>query len=526
MFSKKLIHVNSFYRNKSQSPFDFVFNNPNPSLAHVRRIELLSASFMNSETNINENNNKLSFIKQTPIVRTLTPNSVFLGNHDFPTSTHTSDSNNSFCDVQYKYYHPKSSTNLLYYLVFFINPKEIYWRPDQPPKTGASITLTNITTTLSGVNIPTYVLPRLNSEDEIQVLFPIAFLQSDSNSVIGLEFTVTAADGTTNIFQGGYTIDFNNFNLNNDSSIVPLEILNVDGPDLNNYLALIPIKTGNILRGFHYLVMNVSYDDYTSVTQIDPAGGTITYVRFPNVNDRVAVCSNVELLYRDDFLNTNIGIITIVQPGGHTMTYAYTNFDIANEIVNERLVVDQIEIPIGDYTMTEIIPLMQTAFLQQHNLTMSKINSSPTFFDVLGRLQFQLSTACIFDRYFYDIYNPMSYIIGLTGESNPHKLFGLSQRMDTIPDLSNLVQLHITSDVICQNDKCLKGNNTSDSTFAVIPVTGSRGNYSFWSNNYSGEFFRTFNEPTDLRNIDIQLRDVTGQTLKATSADCSLVFLK
>jgi hypothetical protein len=176
MFSKKLIHVNSFYQNKSQSPFDFVFNNPNPSLAHVRRIELLSTSFMNSETNINENNNKISFIKQTQIVRTLTPNSVFLGINDFPTSTHNSSSNNSFLDVQYKYYHPKSSTNLLYYLVFFINPKEIYWRPDQPSKTGASITLTNITTTISGVNIPTYVLPRVNSEDEIQILFPIAFL--------------------------------------------------------------------------------------------------------------------------------------------------------------------------------------------------------------------------------------------------------------------------------------------------------------------------------------------------------------
>jgi hypothetical protein len=92
-----------------------------------------------------------------------------------------------------------------------------------------------------------------------------------------------------------------------------------------------------------------------------------------------------------------------------------------------------------------------------------------------------------------------------------------------LPDLNTITSVHIGSNSICQQDKTLLGNGKSNSVFVVIPVVVSRGHYNYWSNNYSGEFARTYQQMTSLRNIDIFLQDITGRKLELLG-EVSLIF--
>ena len=511
MLSKKLLHVNSFYRdnNLNQTPSNFAFSNPNPSMSHVRRIELLSCSLMNSEPNISDYNNTLRFIRREPLVRTLAPASVYLGNGSVTASSNSLGVQLSYCEVGFKWY--KAGSSSIPYIVLFINPATIEW--SYGPKTGASIVLNTLVVTATNVqtSLTSFIFPRENATDEIAVFIPEELIMN--NNPMNIQFNVTADDGTFSTFACQKQIDYANYNLENDPSVVQLSN--------EYYIGLVPVKIGNQLRGFQYLLMSIS-DDIQSVSDSFD-GIPLPFELFPTVNSKVAVSKKTGTgitLFRTDIYHSGKDEPPLVI---NTNYFNYFELNLNNQIIQEPLIISEIQIPEGQYEIDGLISTLQNSFQTTLGITMTKFTPNGGWFDSIGRLQFTLSEYCLFDKSYYGTYNPMSYIIGLTGENNPKKYFRQSQQLDTIPDLSSTVQIHLTSDAICQSDKCLLGNNTSDSTFAVLPIQSARGIFTFWDNHYSGEFSRLYQEPTDLRKIDIQIRDVTGRIL-SMSADCSLVF--
>ena len=516
MLSKKLLHVNSFYRddNLNQTPSNFAFSNPNPSMSHVRRIELLSCSFMNSEPNISDHNNTLRFIRREPLVRTLTPNSVYLGNGSVNATSNSLGVQLSYCEVGFKWY--KSDSSSVPKLVLFINPATIQW--SYGPKTGASIVLNTLVVTATNVptSLSSFIFPRTNAIDEIAVFIPEELVTN--NNPLNIQFNVTADDGSFSTFACQKQIDYANYNLETDPSVVQLSD--------EYYIGLVPVKIGNKIRGFQYLIMSIS-DDIQSIS--DSFSGTpLPFELFPTVNSKVSVSKGIGTgitMFRDDIYHCGKDQppLTITNSNNVTKSFNYFELNLNEQIIQEPLIISEIQIEEGEYEIDGLIAALQNSFQATYGISMTKFTPSGKWFDSIGRLQFTLSEHCLFDKSYYGSYNPMSYIIGLTGENNPKKYFRQSQQLDTIPDLSSTVQIHLTSDAICQSDKCLLGNNTSDSTFAVLPIQSARGSFTFWDNHYSGEFSRLYQEPTDLRKIDIQIRDVTGRIL-SLSADCSLVF--
>lgn len=516
MFSKKLIHANSYYKTGDQTSSNWVYANNDPSLTQVRKIELLSASFLNSETNVNSSNNTLQFIKREALTRMIKPNSVYnsVSNRSTLAGTNGQNPNGGGTDllsIEYKWYKPPLSED--YYLVLFLDPKKIDWAQGGPPN--VSIILSSIQISITAVTNPIQfqVMPRQNDRDEVCVFISHSF--TAVNTHLSIQFTCSTPAGSNFNFNcSSMNADYLDFDYANDPSVVTLS---------DRYaLGLIPVKNSGLLRGFQYIVFASPAIQENTLQYVyqEINGSPLSFQLFTS-NQYVGITTisdTAKPLYRDDFFDTGAFGITIQHASNDKALYYFVRFSLQDQLVQAPLQISQITIPAKEYVILDLIIAIQAAFLAQ-GITMSKDGSTWFSSSYGNSLRFSLDEYCIINVNNYGVYNPIAYLIGLN-TSGSTDMFSLIQQMNSIPDLSGIIQIHLCSNTITQSDRTLNGNSTSDNSFCVLPVLSTYGKYNLWNSQYPGQFSRNYQFPTNLNRIDLQIRDITGRQIYVSGDTC------
>ena len=519
MFNKKLLHVNSYYKQSGQTPSNFTYTNPDPSLSKVRKIELISASFLNSDFNINATNNTLQFQREsaTGLTRTLTENSIYLGKTSggcFVTRGETNPLGEDRLQLNYKW--TKASDDR-FFLNLYINPENVQWAEDNQP-TGPS----HLDVSANSLKIRKY---QQNDDNTIYPYFILPTPQIIDEKLVVIPYTFTEAEVVEhNFFWVELTVINNNrpwlFTgyLNNINDFEPMDpsVVNLD----EGYkLVLLPSKIGDQLHGFQYMVLT---DDFNEYQLQDVKKDGVIYQAFP-VNTNI-VCSEYNPpvpFFQDDYFSTGDGEFSITnRETGTVTTYDNIVFDLEGQLVR-IFELESISIPIGQYsTVDEIMQQLKSAFLSHQQITISKISGNESWLNPQDKITFFSSAKISIDQKYNDLNNPMAYVLGINEDDH---LLSNEFVADSIPDLSGVVQVHVHSDTLSMSDRSLNGNQSSDSTICLIPVFSSYGLFNFWSTPFQGKFMRAFQEPTNLTTFDIQLKDSTGRLL-TLDADICICF--
>ena len=517
MFSKKLLHVNSYYKRPGETPSNFTYSNPDPALSKTRKIELISASFLNSDTNINASNNTLQFQREsvTGLTRTLTENSIFRGKTSG--GCFVSGQSNPLDRLQLNYKWTEASENR-YFLNLFINPNSVEWGEDNPPTgpshldvSADSFKIRKFQQNDFNTIYPSFILPTPTTTDEKLVVIPYTFTKAQvtENNFFWIELTVI--NNNQSFLFTGYLDNLN------ELEVVDPSVVNLD----EGYkLVLLPSKIGDQLHGFQYMI--ITDDNFNEYQLQDVKKGDVVFEAFP-VNTNI-VCSKynppVPFFQDNAFSTGNVEFSIRNSATGTVITYDNIVFDLEGQLVR-IFELETISVPIGQYTIDTLMRQIQVALISEHQITISKTEGNETWLNALGKITFTSSVKISIDqKYNDDVYNPMSYILGINRDDH---LLTTEFVSDSIPDISGIVSMFIHSDALSQADRTLNAG-FSDSTIAVIPVFSEYGSFNFWSSPYQGKFMRSFQEPTNLNTFDIKLKDLTSSRNLALESDVCLCF--
>ena len=163
-----------------------------------------------------------------------------------------------------------------------------------------------------------------------------------------------------------------------------------------------------------------------------------------------------------------------------------------------------------NYNLNSLCEAIQSAFQNTFDIQITPNGNDASGWLKDGYISWTSDKRILLKVNFGNVYNPMSYVIGLYEVMND---FSDDYIANDVPDLSGIDQIFLHSNIITGTDKCLCGDFTSTSTFAVLPVTSSFGIYSFWTSPFKDLFTK----------IDISIHDIAGNLL-TNKSDISLVF--
>ena len=511
-FSRKLIHLDSFYASNG-TPSNFVFNNnSDPSLSKVRHVSLKSISFLNSVTNINNSNNTLYYSTreqifdfalnssiQNPILGYVAPQPL--------RELQLAGTSELRVEMPFRYTFLKNRGS--YNIILYLDPNAIMWGPNRQFIEGSEIRAVEVVAqeNTSFQFRPYLLFPQSTSRVKVYVLREP---MRAGRAIESFNMVVTLRrPNDDNLYATSCILRVAPLELEEPVSLPSIRengsnITPIPDPDsftfdrFDTYYILI---TGTQTRFFE--------EDVPVASVSSP---------FTNLGNSIAVSELSFPLFNNYVFQT---IETKI--GNLRQDVGYVDLNPLY-IIHYNVFNDQVSIRRKQYdTIDELMNSVQSAFLDQSGIRLLPTAEDGDWLNDDIRLSFTFpdNEVLLDERDGLGTYNPMAFVLGLRSSNNEYSNTFVAS---AIPDLSGIDQCFITSSKLCQQDTCLLGNNQSSSIFAIVPVTSAFGVYTFYQTNFSNQYSRSYQQPTDLSSIDIQLRTVTGHLISDLGSDVSIVL--
>ena len=180
--------------------------------------------------------------------------------------------------------------------------------------------------------------------------------------------------------------------------------------------------------------------------------------------------------------------------------------DIKTKYIDAHPVEKYVKIPKGNYNIDSLMIKLQEQFKIQ-GITLSPTNVS-SWLNPDGVLSFKFDTPInLYAISMEGGYNPMSYVLGIDRESG----FVTDHISNNTPDLSTVGFLYVRSPTLCQSCCLIQGNNKTSPVFAIVPI-GANDDV-LWSEKYADEYSISYQMPTNLSKISIEITDQLGNEI-------------
>ena len=501
--SKKLIHIDSFYKRDGETSTQFTYRNNDVALSKVRAVSLKSCSFLNSFTNIYDGNNVLQLLTDDGPTYTLKEGSRYFGTPVvLNQQAYPSSSTNLPCSFRVVT-GTTPNTNLL---IFQVNPLDaVFYYPSDGSYQrdlqtayigGCSIMINNPETDLEAVQL---TRDTTATHEYTYVTSVPTSTNFDCYVTLNIRFT-----DTEQVFQYD-----NIFSVPYDES--PYFDYISTGFNQSIKWSISPVKNRSIIYGW-YLIGGVTESDTLNFASLAE----------PNVVWNIA-SNNPGICYSNktsiDVNHTDLAIVT--NQGNWNDSSLIV--DVSEYIHQNEQETKFCELPAENQDITTVMGRIKFILQAKYDIYISPhpSNDGGLWIAPDNKVRFTSNVPIrIFPRNpINGSYNDMSWVLGFREDTG----YVTDVHAQAIPDLSGIDHIMIHSKTLTNGKQACLGNQQSSNIIACIPVESSFGAYNFYQSTYENQWCRSYQLPNNCTIIDISIRDTTGKLLNIHS-DVSMLM--